>query len=75
MPTGAIKYFNERGLWTAEHQKHNDELVKRQDTFAAAWAAYKAKASADDNEFKQGWMKARADELTKAGMEPVLTAW
>jgi hypothetical protein len=54
MRDGAIKYFNERGLWTAEHQKHNDELVKRQDTLAAAWTAYKAKASADDNEFKQG---------------------
>ncbi len=24
MHDGAIRYFKERGLWTAEHQKHND---------------------------------------------------
>lgn len=75
MHDGAVKYFKEKGLWTAEHQKHNDALVKRQDTLAAAWAAYKPKASADDKEFKDGWAKARAEALTKAGMEPVLTAW
>jgi TRAP transporter TAXI family solute receptor len=75
MHEGAIRYFKEKGLWTATHQAHNDALVKRQDTLAAAWAAYKAKASSDDKEFKEGWMKARAEALTKAGMEPVLTAW
>ena len=75
MHDGAIRYFKERGLWTAEHQTHNDELVKRQDTLAAVWAAYKASASSDDTAFKEGWMKARAEALTKAGMEPVLTAW
>jgi uncharacterized protein len=75
MHEGAIRYFKEKGVWTADHQKHNDELVKRQDTLAAAWAAYKSKGPADDKEFKSGWMKARADALTKAGMEPVLTSW
>jgi uncharacterized protein len=75
MHEGAIRYFKEKGVWTAEHQKHNDALVKRQDTLAAAWAAYKAKAPADDKEFVQGWMKARAAALTKAGMEPIVTAW
>ena len=75
MHDGAIKYFKEKGLWTAVHQKHNDALVKRQDTLAAAWAAYKSKAPADDKEFIRGWMKARAEALTKAGMEPVVTAW
>jgi hypothetical protein len=75
MHEGAIRYFKERKVWTDEHQRHNDALVKRQDTLAAAWAAYKANASADDKEFKEGWMKARAEALTKAGMEPVLTSW
>jgi len=50
---------------------------------AAAWAAYKAKASADDKEFKEGWMKARAEALTKVGtaykvytaVYPALRAW
>jgi len=75
MHEGAVRYFKEIGKWTAEHQKHNDALIKRQDTLAAAWAAYKAKAPADDKEFAKGWMKARADALTKAGMDIVVTAW
>ena len=72
---GAIRYFKERGLWTAEHQKHNDSLVERQKVLAAAWDSYKAKAPSSDEEFARGWMKARAEALTKAGMEPVLTEW
>ena len=75
MHEGAVRYFTERGLWTAEHQRHNDQLVKRQQVLAAAWAAYKAKAPADDAEFNKGWMAARVEALTKAGMEPVLTSW
>jgi TRAP transporter TAXI family solute receptor len=75
MHDGAIRYLKEQGLWNAEYQAHNDALVKRQDTLAAAWAAYKASAPADDAAFKSGWMRARADALTKAGMEPVLTSW
>jgi TRAP transporter TAXI family solute receptor len=75
MHEGAVRYFKERGLWTAEHQAHNEALVKRQDVLAAAWTAYKSGAPADDAEFKKGWMKARAEALTKAGMEPVLTSW
>jgi hypothetical protein len=70
-----VKYFKEAGVWTAQHDKHNAELIKRQDVLAAAWTAYKAKASSNDDEFVKGWMGARAEALTKAGMEPVVTAW
>jgi TRAP transporter TAXI family solute receptor len=72
---GAIRYFKERGLWTAEHQRNNDAMVKRQDVLAAAWQAYKAKAPSSDEEFARGWMKARAEALTKAGLDVVLTEW
>ena len=75
MHDGAIKYFKEKGVWTAEHQKHNDALVARQKVLADAWTAYKGKAPSGEEEFAKGWMKARADALTKAGLEPVLTAW
>ena len=75
MHEGAVRYFKERGVWTAEHQKHNDALVKRQDTLAAAWKSYTASGSANEDEFKRGWMKVRADALSKAGFEPVLTSW
>jgi TRAP transporter TAXI family solute receptor len=75
MHDGAIRYFKERGMWTAEHQRSNDAMVKRQDVLAAAWQAYKAKAPSSDDEFARGWMKARAEALSKAGMEVVLTEW
>jgi TRAP transporter TAXI family solute receptor len=75
MHEGAIRYFKEIGRWTAEHQKHNDALIKRQDVLAAAWTAYKAKAPADDKEFAKGWMKARAEALTKAGLDVIVTEW
>jgi hypothetical protein len=72
---GAIRYYKERGVWTAEHQKHNDALVKRQEVLATAWKGYTAKAPADAKEFARGWMKARAEALTKAGMDVVLAEW
>jgi hypothetical protein len=71
----AIKYFKERGVWTATHQKHNDALTKRQEVLAAAWKAYGARAPSDDKEFEKGWMKARAEALTKAGMDVVVSEW
>ncbi len=75
MHDGAIRYYKERGLWTAEHQKHNDAMIKRQDTLAAAWKAYLPSAPADEKDFAKGWMKARAEALTKAGMDVVVTEW
>jgi TRAP transporter TAXI family solute receptor len=75
MHDGAIRYFKEIGAWTAAHQTHNDALVKRQDTLAAAWAAYAPKGPSDDKEFASGWMKARAAALAQAGLEPVVTEW
>jgi uncharacterized protein len=75
MHEGAVRYYKERGVWTAEHQKHNDALVKRQDTLAAAWKSYIGSAPSDEKEFEKGWAKARAAALTKAGMEVVVTEW
>jgi uncharacterized protein len=75
MHEGAIRYYKERGVWTAEHQKHNDALLKRQETLAAAWKSYIGSAPSDEKEFEKGWAKARAAALTKAGMEVVVTEW
>jgi len=72
---GAIKYWKEAGQWKPEHQKHNDMLIKRQKVLAAAWAGMNKQSGADDKAFAQAWMKARADALTKAGMDPVLETW
>ena len=75
MHEGAIRFYKERGLWTAEHQKHNDTMIKRQDLLAAAWKAYLPTAPADEKAFAKGWMKVRAEALSKAGMDVVVTEW
>ena len=72
---GAIKYWKEAGKWTSEHQAHNDMLLKRQKVLAAAWAGMNKDSGADAKAFGLAWMRARADALTKAGMDPVLTSW
>lgn len=72
---GAIRYWKEAGAWKPEHQAHNDKLIERQKVLAAAWAATTKGNHADDEAFKQAWMKARAEALTKAGFEPGVTSW
>ena len=67
----AIKYFREIGVWKPAHQKHNDELMRRQKVLADAWAATKAQATAKGDEFKKTWMKNRAAALKQAGLEAV----
>lgn len=66
----AIKYFKERGVWKAEHQKHNDALVHRQQALAEAWKATKAQVPSGA-EFKAEWMARRAAALKKAGLDPI----
>lgn len=72
---GAIAYFKDQGMWTDADQKNNDMLIKRQQVLADAWAQVKGRDHADDEAFKQDWMKTRAKALTDAGMDPVMTNW
>lgn len=67
---GAIKYYKEKGAWKPEHEAHNAKLLKRVEILQTAWKATQAKGLADDK-FVAGWLKARADALTKAGMPVV----
>lgn len=68
---GAIRAFKEKGVWTDAAQKHNDNLVKRQQVMLDAWKAYSASGPSDDKAFAEGWMKARAAALKKAGMDVI----
>lgn len=69
---GAVKALKEAGAWTAEAQKHNDMLVKRQDTLGKAWADFnKANPPADKDAYSKAWLAARKTALEKAGMDPV----
>ena len=70
---GAVNALKEAGVWTAEAQKHNDMLIKRQDVLGKAWAEFsKANPPADKAAFTTAWMAARKTALEKAGMDPVL---
>jgi len=66
-----IRAFKEKGVWTDAAQKHNDALLKRQQILADAWKAYGINAPADDKAFADGWRKARADALAKAGLDVI----
>jgi TRAP transporter TAXI family solute receptor len=67
---GAVKALKEAKRWSDAAESHNAALVKRQDTLALAWKAYVDGKPADES-FGEGWMKARADALKKAGMDVV----
>jgi TRAP transporter TAXI family solute receptor len=72
---GAIKYFKEAGVWTPEAQKHNDQLIKRQEVLAKAWQDLSKQRFADDQAFSKAWQAARSNALTQAGFEVVVTEW
>lgn len=69
---GAVKALKEAGVWTAEAQKHNDMLVKRQDTIGKAWTDFnKANPPTDKDGFTKAWMAARKSALEKVGLPSV----
>ncbi len=69
---GAVKALKEAGVWKAEHETHNNALVKRQDTLAAAWADFlKTNPSGEKADFTKAWMGARKAALSKAGMDVI----
>jgi TRAP transporter TAXI family solute receptor len=69
---GAVKALKEAGVWKPEHEAHNQQLVKRQETLAGAWGTFtKANPPDDKDAFAKAWMAARKTALTGAGMDPV----
>lgn len=69
---GAIRYFKEKGAWSAKAQANHEAMLKRQAVLSKAWKAHVAKPGDD---FDKGWMAARAAALTAAGMDPVFATW
>ncbi|MGA7975455.1 MAG: TAXI family TRAP transporter solute-binding subunit [Pseudolabrys sp.] len=61
---GAVRYWKEKGVWTAADEAHNQMLIKRQNVLGAAWAKL-AKLSADERKAK--WPAARKTALQAAG--------
>lgn len=68
---GAIRYYEEIGVWSEAAQEHNDRLIERQRVMKEAWEEVMAEDIADDDEFMSQWMKIRAERLEAAGMDPV----
>lgn len=69
---GAVRALKEAGVWTPAAQAHNDQLLKRQATLAAAWGEFTKATPPDDKDaFYKAWMAKRKDALTKAGLDPV----
>jgi len=64
---GSIKYFKEKGVWTAEHDAHNAGLLKRHDLLEATWKKVLAMNVADDK-FEATWRDERGKALSAAGM-------
>lgn len=65
---GAIRYYQEQGLWTDAAQAHNDNLIARQEALQAAWEALKAE-SPDD--WEAAWAEARKKALADGGFSVV----
>lgn len=69
----AVKYYQEKGVWTAEHDEHNAMLIKRQEVLAAAWES--TDKSLDEDAFKAAWQETRAAALEEAGLEVSFRSW
>ncbi len=65
---GAIRYYQELGLWTDEAQAHNDKLIERQSLLQQAWEELKAEGP--DN-WQEAWEQKRRDALEAGGFEVV----
>ncbi|RFA30683.1 hypothetical protein CAI21_03975 [Alkalilimnicola ehrlichii] len=72
---GTIRYFKEIGVWTEAAQRNHEHNLKRQEVLINAWNAYIANAPRNDDEFAQGWMKARAEALKENGMIVLRETW
>lgn len=67
---GAVEYFREAGVWTEEHDAHNDALIERQGVLAAAWEEMQGEEVAEAD-FEARWMEIRAQKLEEAGLSVV----
>ena len=70
---GAVRYFREAGVWSAEREAHNLRLLERQRVLAETWARVKADYAGPAGGFEAAWLAARVAALTGAGFDPVWT--
>lgn len=69
---GAVRYFKEKKVWTDELERHNQQLVRRQEVLARAWDRTQDEAQKQKvgtAKFPELWMKIRTEELKQAGFD------
>lgn len=55
---GAIRYLQEKGIWTEEDEAWNQKRAKRLDALVAAWAEFKPMhAELSEDDFVTAWME------------------
>ncbi len=72
---GAVRYFEEIGVWTEAAEERRQENIHRQEVLMQAWEDYTAEASTDEDEFRQGWMEYRAEVLRENDMVLIAERW
>ena len=72
---GAIRYFEEIGLWDDEAQEHHEQNLKRQEVLTEAWEEHMADAPTDQDEFEEAWMETRHDALEEADLPTLRSFW
>ena len=63
---GAVRYFKEKGLWTAQLEKNQKELIERQAALRGVWDSTVEEALAKGvkaEQFGEFWMKKRAEKF------------
>jgi len=61
---GAVRYLEEKGIWTDEMQAWNDDRLERLEALQSAWKeTVAANTDADDDAFAQAWARARQQTL------------
>ena len=65
---GAIRYFEEAGVWTEDAGTYNDALLARQAALQAAWEALEAEAPDD---WESAWQTRRREALAEGGFDVV----
>lgn len=68
---GAVRYWKEVGVWTDEHDAHNQSLIRRQEVLAQAWDELESRRIRNADQRREAWMALRAERLEAAGFDPV----
>lgn len=59
---GAIRYLEEKGIWTEEDTAWNDRRTARMDAMLAAWETFKSENEGlEDEAYAEAWMARRAE--------------